>query len=53
MSIKIIMKSFLKSGITNTLDGGIGDMLWVEDENVHMERDTESAPESSSEDENP
>jgi hypothetical protein len=47
MSTKIIMKSFSKVGL-GTLDGGIGDMLWVENENVDMEGDSESAPESSS-----
>jgi hypothetical protein len=48
VSKKIITKSFLKTGITNTLDGSEDDMLWVEDENVDAERDSESAPESSS-----
>lgn len=47
------MKNVLKSGIRNTLDGGTGDMLWVEDKNVNVERDSESAPESSSKDDNP
>lgn len=53
MSRKIIMKSILKSGIRNTLDGGMGDMLWVEDKNVNLDRDSESALESSSKDDNP
>jgi hypothetical protein len=52
VSTKIITKSFLKTGITNALDGSEDDMLWVEDENVVAERDSESVPESSSEDDN-
>jgi hypothetical protein len=47
VSTKIITKSFLKTGITNALDGSEDDM-WVGGENVHAERDSESAPESSS-----
>jgi hypothetical protein len=47
MSTKIITKSFLKTGITNVLDGS-EDMLWVGDENVDAERGSEQAPESSS-----
>jgi hypothetical protein len=52
MSTKGIVKSFLKTGI-RTLDEGIGDVLWVEEENVDVERDSESVPESISEDDNP
>jgi hypothetical protein len=52
VSTKKITKSFLKTGITNALDGSKDEMLWVGDENVHAERDSESAPESSSEDDN-
>jgi hypothetical protein len=46
--MKIIMTSFLKTGIMNPLDGGKDDMLWVEEENVDAEGDSESVPESSS-----
>jgi hypothetical protein len=44
--------SFLKTGIMNALDGSEDDMLWVGDKNVDVERDSESAPESSSKDDN-
>jgi hypothetical protein len=37
---KIIMKSFLKTGIMNALDGS-EDMLWVEAKNVDVEGDSE------------
>jgi hypothetical protein len=50
VSTKIITKSFLKTGITSALDGSENDMLWVGEENVNAKRDSESAPESSSED---
>jgi hypothetical protein len=52
VSTKIITKSFLKIGITNALDGSEDDMLWNGDENVDAKRESESAPESSSEDYN-
>jgi hypothetical protein len=52
LSTKIITKSFLKTGITNALDGSEDDMLWIGGENVHAERDSELAPKSSSEDDN-
>jgi hypothetical protein len=51
VSTKIITKSLLKTGITNDLVGS-EDEMWVGDENVDAERDSESAPESSSEDDN-
>jgi hypothetical protein len=51
VSTKIIMKIFLKTGIMNALDGSEDDM-WVGNENVDVERDSESAPESSSKDDN-
>jgi hypothetical protein len=51
-STKIITKSFLKTGIMNALDKSEDDMLWVGDKNVDVERDSESVPESSSEDDN-
>jgi hypothetical protein len=44
MSTKIFTKSFLKTGITNALDGSENDMLWVEDETMDAEGDSESAP---------
>jgi hypothetical protein len=50
VSTKITTKSFLKTGITNALDGSEDDMLWVGDEIVDAERDTDSVQESSSED---
>jgi hypothetical protein len=52
VATEIITKSFLKTGIMNALDGNEDDMLWVGDENVDVERDSESMPESSSEDNN-
>jgi hypothetical protein len=50
VSTKIITKSFLKTRITNALDGSEDEMLCVGDENVDAERDSESAPENSSQD---
>jgi hypothetical protein len=35
---KIITKRFLKTGITNALDGSEDEMLWVGDENVGAEK---------------
>jgi hypothetical protein len=52
VSTKIIAKSFLKTGIANALDGSEKGMLWAGDENVDAETDSESVPESSSEDDN-
>jgi hypothetical protein len=52
VSTKIITKNILRTGIMNALDGSEDEMLWVGDENVDAERDSESAPESSSEDNN-
>jgi hypothetical protein len=49
---KIIMKSFLKTEIIIALDGSEDDMFWVEMKNMDVEGDGESAPESSSEDNN-
>jgi hypothetical protein len=40
-STKKITKSFLKTGITNALDGSEDAMLWVEDETVGAEGDSE------------
>jgi hypothetical protein len=39
--MKIIMKSFLKTGVTNALDTSEGDMLWADAEGAG-----ETAPES-------
>jgi hypothetical protein len=52
VSKKIITKTFLKTGFMNALDGSEDDMLWVGDKNVDAERDSESEPGSSSEDDN-
>jgi hypothetical protein len=49
---KIIMKNFVKTGIIIAFDGSEDDMLWVEMKNMDVEGDSESAPESSSEDNN-
>ncbi|PNF31093.1 hypothetical protein B7P43_G16055 [Cryptotermes secundus] len=43
--MKTIMKSFIKTGITNALDRNVGDMLWAEDKNVDAEGDGETVPE--------
>jgi hypothetical protein len=48
---KIIAKNFLKNMITNGDDRN-EDSIWVEHETVDAEGDNESAPESSSEDDN-
>jgi hypothetical protein len=45
-----IITSFLKTGITNALDGS--EDMWAGDENADAERDSESAPESSSKNDN-
>jgi hypothetical protein len=45
-------EELLKPGITNALDGSDDDMSWVGDESVDVERDSESVPDSSSEDDN-
>jgi hypothetical protein len=52
VSMKIITKSFLKIGTMNALDGSENDMLWVGDKNMDAERDSESAPDSSSKNDN-
>jgi hypothetical protein len=46
VSMKINMKSFLKTGITNALDRSEGDILWAEDKNVDAEGEGETEPES-------
>jgi hypothetical protein len=46
VSMKINMKSFLKTGIMNALDRSEGDMFWAEYKNVDAEGDGESEPES-------
>lgn len=48
-STKVIVKSFLKTGIMNAVDGNEDDM-WVGDENVDVEGDSELVPESIFED---
>jgi hypothetical protein len=45
-------KELLKTGIKNVLDGNQADTLWAEHDNMDEEGDSESAPESSSEDDN-
>jgi hypothetical protein len=50
MLMKIITNNFLKAGIMSALDRSEDEMLWVGDRNVDAERDSELAPESSSED---
>jgi hypothetical protein len=42
---KIITKGFLKTGITNCLNRSEDEMLWVEDENVDVKGNGESASE--------
>jgi hypothetical protein len=44
VSMKIITKNLLKAGITNTLYRSEVDVLWVEDENVDPEEDSELLP---------
>jgi hypothetical protein len=48
--MKIIANGFLKTGIMNTFDRSDYDILWVEDKNADAEGDSESVPQSSSED---
>jgi hypothetical protein len=46
VSMKIITNSFLKTEITDALEGvKVTDMLWVGDTNVDVEGDSELAPE--------
>lgn len=48
--MKIIANGFLRTGIMNTFDRSEDDILWVEDKNADAEGDSESVPQSSSED---